>query len=312
MEEAVLYREMAKGPPAGQAYWLRTDDGIRIRIGVWEAENVRGTVFTLPGFCEYIEKYGVVAGHLAEHGYTSILVDWRGQGLSDRLTKNRMLGYIGNYCEFQLDFKALLTAAKQLDLPKPWFMLAHSMGGCIGLRSLMDANPFSACAFSAPMWGINIAKAMRPIAWTVSYASRYLGFGDLFTPGNSGSKHLIQGSFKDNLLTRDREMFEYMRGHLIKQSDLRLGGASWRWLYESLSECRKLDRLPSPDIPCFAIVGTKEMVVDKNRVHSRMDRWPNGQLLTVSGGLHELLMDGQECRIEMFDMISVFFDRYNP
>ncbi|MCY4208473.1 MAG: alpha/beta hydrolase [Roseovarius sp.] len=311
MEKAVLYRDMAKGPSGGRAYWLRADDGIRIRMGMWEVENARGTVFALPGFCEYIEKYGIAAGHLAERGYTSISVDWRGQGLADRLTKNRMLGYIGSYSEFQLDLKALLAAARQLNLPRPWFMLAHSMGGCIGLRSLMDATAFSACAFSAPMWGIYLAKAVRPIAWTFSHASRYFGFDKFFTPGDSGSRHVTERSFEDNLLTRDEDMFEYMRRHLIEQPDLKLDGPSWRWLHESLSECRKLDRLPSPDIPCFTIMGTKEMVVDQNCIRNRMERWPNGELLTISGGLHEPLMDSPECRADMFDMISRFLNRHN-
>ena len=37
---------------------------------------------------------------------------------------------------------------------RPLHLLAHSMGGCIGLRAVIEGMPVAACVFTGPMWGI--------------------------------------------------------------------------------------------------------------------------------------------------------------
>ncbi|MEO0498857.1 MAG: alpha/beta fold hydrolase, partial [Pseudomonadota bacterium] len=61
-------------------------------------------------------------------GYDAFALDWRGQGLSDRLTDDRMLGHVGRYADYQKDVAAFLEAAQDLDPPKPWFLFGHSLG----------------------------------------------------------------------------------------------------------------------------------------------------------------------------------------
>ena len=63
----------------------------------------------------------------------------------------------------------LAFAPRAAACPNPAIMIAHSMGGCIGLRSLMRGLPFKAAAFSAPMWGILMAAWMRPLALALSH-----------------------------------------------------------------------------------------------------------------------------------------------
>ena len=78
-----LFNDVSLGPPDCSAYWLVTQDGIRIRVGFWKAKTSKGTVFICPGYSEYIEKYGKTAQLFFEHGYTSVSLDWRGHGLAD-------------------------------------------------------------------------------------------------------------------------------------------------------------------------------------------------------------------------------------
>ena len=51
-----------------------------------------------------------------------------------------------------------LRLADWLALPRPWRLLAHSMGGTIGLRALTRGVPVAAAVFSAPMWGIRVGR----------------------------------------------------------------------------------------------------------------------------------------------------------
>ena len=149
-----LFNDVALGPPDCSAYWLVTQDGTRIRVGLWKANTPKGTVFICPGYSEYIEKYGKTAKLFLEHGYTSVALDWRGHGLADRLTSNPLLGHVETFSDYLKDLDAVIFWAQNFELPKPWFVLGHSMGGAILLRNLHENKHFNAAAFSCPMWGI--------------------------------------------------------------------------------------------------------------------------------------------------------------
>ena len=168
LSPAQLMNDLARGPEGGSGHWVHTEDGLRLRLGLWP-NGSKGTVLIFPGRTEYIEKYGGAAAALAHAGYTSFAIDWRGQGLSYRLLSNRLIGHVQRFSDYQHDVQTLVTAAETLDLPKPYFLMAHSMGGCIGLRSLMQGLPVQAVSFSAPMWGILFhPPAKRVLAWGLS------------------------------------------------------------------------------------------------------------------------------------------------
>ena len=93
---APFFEDVAGGPPGGAAWWLTTSDEKRIRVGLWptNAEEPRGTVLLFPGRTEYIEKYGRTAQELAERGFATLAIDWRGQGLSDRMLDDPRIGHV--------------------------------------------------------------------------------------------------------------------------------------------------------------------------------------------------------------------------
>ena len=132
MESAPLFAEIADGPDGGEAWWLTADDGVRIRVGAWAKDAPKGTVLLFPGRTEYIEKYGRTAAHLARRGYATLAIDWRGQGIADRLVSDAMAGHVLDFNDYQRDVAAMISAARELDLPKPWHLLAHSMGAVSG------------------------------------------------------------------------------------------------------------------------------------------------------------------------------------
>ncbi|MEY4305747.1 MAG: hypothetical protein RIT52_1922, partial [Pseudomonadota bacterium] len=77
--EAPFHAKLADGPAGGYARWLQAADGVQLRVGVWPEGGTKGTVFLLPGRTEYIEKYGRAASDLAQRGYATVSIDWRGQ-----------------------------------------------------------------------------------------------------------------------------------------------------------------------------------------------------------------------------------------
>ena len=98
--DAPFFSKVAMGPPGGFAKWLSTEDDKNIRLGIWR-NGRKGTVLIFPGRGEFIEKYGAAADLLSKKGYSVMAIDWRGQGLSDRLHKNHFIGHIKKYSDYQ-------------------------------------------------------------------------------------------------------------------------------------------------------------------------------------------------------------------
>ena len=305
---APFYAEVADGPPGGRAVWLQAADGLRLRAAFWPKEGAKGTVLLLPGRTEYIEKYGRAATDLAARFYATATLDWRGQGLSDRAFADRMVGHVGDFAEYQLDFAALVAGCDAAGMPKPYFLMAHSMGGCIGLRALIRGAPVRAAAFSAPMWGILIAAWMRPVALVLSTASRWFSFDHRYAPGTGASTYVIDAPFAGNTLTSDPAMWDFMKQQALAHPDLVLGGPSLGWLKAALIECQALSLTAAPKLPVYCALGMAEKVVDTGPVHLRMANWPGADFDLVEGAEHEVMMERPQTRARFFDRATALFD----
>lgn len=312
METAPFHADVADAPPGCRALWARADDGVRLRLAVWAA-GARGTVLIFPGRTEYVEKYGPVAGVLQAQGYAVLVLDWRGQGLSDRLTGDPMAGHVGHFTDYQRDVAALMAAADALELPRPFFVFAHSMGACIGLRALHMGLPAAAVGFTAPMWGVMMRPALRPAAWVLSTAARGTGQGLRYAPGTSARPYVESAAFADNMLTRDRSGWDWQRAQLAAHPELALGGPTLHWLNVALIETRRLMALPPPDLPAFVAIGLGERIVDPTPVARLMAHWPGGRLDTIADAEHELLFEAPQVRRRVLDgALQVFADAARP
>lgn len=307
-EPAPYFAEIA-GNPDGICHWLQTADGLRIRVGHWPLEHAKGTVLIFPGRTEYIEKYGLAAGELSKRGFASLAIDWRGQGLADRMLPDPAVGHVRSFADYQFDVAIVINHARTLGLPEPYHLMAHSMGGCIGLRALHEHLPVKTAVFSAPMWGIKMAPHMRPFAKSLTKIADMFGFSNSLPPGQSKETYVLRESAANNTLTSDPEHFEILQQQIRAQPDLALGGPSLHWLGEALREMHALSTLPAPDVPCLTFLGTDEEIVDPANIHALMNRWRCGDLVLLEGGRHEVMMERLELRDRVFNGAATHFDQ---
>lgn len=309
MKTAPLYDDIAKAPDGGAAYWVVGEDDVRIRVGVWD-KGVNGTVLLFPGRTEYIEKYGQAVGDLQARGFASMVVDWRGQGLADRLLEDTATGHVMHFTDYQHDVQAMVKAARDLNMPEPFYLLSHSMGGCIALRSLMENIDVKAAVFSAPMWGILISAPMRPLARGLAWTASGLGLGHKYAPGTSADSYVVTAPFEGNLLTADPDMYAYMQEQARAHPQLPLGGPSMNWLFQALTETRNLQAMAMPKMPTITYLGSNERIVDSTAVIKLMDKWPQGRLEMVDGAEHEVLMEIPASRNRAFDGMCAHFCKH--
>ena len=285
---------MACGAPhSGRAFWRMADDGVRLRLGFWQGSS--GHVLILPGRSEWIEKYGLVVAELARAGWGALVIDWRGQGLSERLTPDPLLGHVRDFADYQLDLAAAIETTETLGcaaMP----MLCHSMGGCIAMRALVDGWQPPAVAMSAPMFGLPQHAALRAGVAAMARLSRPLGRDMAYVPGTGPDFGLNGTSFDLNDLTRDAVQFARMQAQLVAQPGLALGGPSLRWTGAGLAEMAALRRLPPPDVPALIGIACNERIVSNDAIRERLAGWATAETVEYAGAEHELMMERPEVR----------------
>lgn len=263
-----------------------------------------GTVLLFQGRTEYIEKYSDAALELSQRGFATAAVDWRGQGLSDRTGQHHMIGHVNDFSNFQSDVDALIDHCTARDLPRPWHVLGHSMGGSIALRALHRRSDFQTAVFSAPMWGLPLGTGRRMLAWMASSLGTLIGMGRRETPGSGKVADPTAEPFEGNLLTTDADMFDWMKRIIVAHPELALGTPSLGWLWAALREMLVLSREAAPAVPCLTLLSSDEDIVDMDAIHVRMASWPGAHLEMIDGARHEPLMEGAALRGRLYDLIA--------
>lgn len=303
------FRSLPGDPhPLARPFWLWAEDGVRLRAGHWASDRPRGSVLLFPGRTEYLEKYNALALDLCGAGLDVLAMDWRGQGLSDRLIADSRPGHIGSFSDYQRDVVELVVAANELDLPRPWHLLAHSMGGAIGLAALQDGLPVDSAVFSAPMWGLHLRPPTRLLAIAMTALAQRLRLDERAALGSGGYEpFVLKCPFEGNLLTTDPVRWGRFVAEAASWPELSLGGVTNRWLGQALAECTRLAALPSPDLPVLVGLGSDEAIVSARAIRSRVDGWAGAQLMLLPGARHEPMMERESVRTPFLRAILQHF-----
>lgn len=308
MEPAPFRDDLADAPPGGQIVWRQASDGVRLRIGWWVPPSAKGTVLLFPGRTEYIEKYGKTIGRLTTAGWAVATIDWRGQGLADRLDTDVRLGHVEEFRDYQLDVAELVALAGEVALPSPWMLIGHSMGGCIGLGALCDGLDVERAVFSAPMWGIELPAYARPFTYILPPLARLVNAETRFAPGTKASNYIVETPFDENMLTTDLDTYNWLGEHALAGPEFALGGPSVQWVGSATRENNRLRQLPRPTLPVLTFVGTLEQIVSIDAIKRLHSDWPSGELRIVEGAKHEVMMETARLRDRFFTETLAFFD----
>ncbi len=288
MPEAPLHLDLADAPDDGKAYWAETSDGVRIRFAVWPGDQY---VLIYPGRTEYIEKYGRVVSKLRQYNKGCVVLDWRNQGLSDRKAKT---GHVEDYQEYQKDINAVLAHPELEGRDTQFHLIAHSMGGLIGLRSIERGMTFRTAVFSAPMWGMGLTPSLRNTLRMAARIAKTTGLGQARVIGSKRDSYIRTADPENNTLMASAGTARWIQSQLSKCPELALGGPSWSWLDASHREIDALKDFAVPDLPTLTLLGTDETVVSSKAINDRISSHQNGRMMVCEGARHEVLMeDGQ-------------------
>jgi len=269
----------------------------------------------LDGHTEFIEKYDEVLDELAARGFAGAILDWRGQGRSERSPADPLMAHVTDFAEYDADLGAFLDAivlplARNHGTP---LALAHSMGAHILLRTLhADPGRFAAAILVAPMLRLETQAFPGWLVRALSSANRHLGRSQTWVWGMAG-RDPLRVRFQDNRVTSDRSRFVRTQAILSENPALRLAGPSWGWLdaaYRSMAMMRGPGFAESITTPCLVFGAGRDRVVSTAAVRAFARRLPHGTYVELADAEHEILMENDSIRNRFWSAFDAFAEKY--
>jgi len=282
-------------------------DGVQLRVLLARKPDIepRGTIIISPGRTEFVEKYLEMVEDFLARRFAVLVIDHRGQGLSTRLLDDRLKSYVRRFQDYADDLGFIIDTLGA-HLPKPHVILAHSMGGCIALQSIISGTTKpSAVICSAPMLGLY--DLQTPILrWMLSGLSM-IGMSKKNVPFQ-GQQRGLPVAFKHNKLTSDVTRFKRWECYFTHVPALRLGAPTLGWIKAALESMKFVNRNAAQvKTPTLIIAAGGDPIVDPASNRDFADA-ANAEFKVIPGALHELFLEKDIYRDQFFEAVDNFLD----
>lgn len=293
-------------PPGGEVFDFRAADGCRLRAAVFQADKPSGGVVLMGGRCEFIEKYFEVIRELLNRGLCVATMDWRGQGLSERLLKDPIKGHIADFAAFRSDLRQFSEEIARKRFDGPLFLLTHSMGGMPALQLLADGYAlFDAAVLSAPMTQLFDKPSMSAFAGVAARTVAALGAGNLSIPGQK--EHSL--AFEGNILTSDPARHARFLALQERMPEAVIRAPTFGWLkaaLDAVDDIHKPHRFDALKTPVLIVSAANDQLIVPTDHQLLAARSPLIECVTIKGSLHEILMERDAYRDEFWKAFDAF------
>jgi lysophospholipase len=288
---------------------IKTPDGVELRFARWAPPAGRkGTVCVFPGRTEFIEKYFETVRDLRARGFAVAILDWRGQGLSQRALSDPQKGHVGDFAEYDVDLDTFMKEIVLPDCPPPLFALAHSAGGAVLIRAAFRGQRwFDRMVLSAPMiklareWAFGLGPA-------VARGMRLIGLGSSYVPAQQ-ARTMATRSFVGNILTSDPVRFARTAAVLEAEPLLGTGAPTIAWAdaaYRATAQFADPAYAGRIRQPMLIIGAGRDQIVATQAIEDFADNLRAGSHIVVAGAQHELLMEQDHFRMQFLAAFDAF------
>lgn len=297
-------------PHQFQAGYLTSKDQKKLRYAIVPShpQHSRGTVVLLQGRNECIEKYYETIDDLNMRGLHVATMDWRGQGYSDRLLKDKNRGFVHRFNDYIDDLKQFIHSIVLHECPPPYYILAHSVGGLVTLTALPHLIPYiERIVLAAPLLGIPESKLSEKNLRWLSGLITYSGFGKIYAKRGVRPGH--ERKFLGNRLTSDETRFKRNQQIINDYPKLGLAGPTFTWLFNALSAIHHLNRhenLASQKIPTLFILAGGDTIVSNKAAQDYARKIRSAFFITIDGARHELLQEDDYYREQFWAAFDAF------
>ena len=291
-------------------YLVARKGGKRLRYALFPAGGRprRGTVVILQGRNECIEKYYETIADLSRRGLGSAIMDWRGQGGSDRLVRDRERGYVRDYDDYVADLDQFFEDIVLPDCIGPFYVLAHSMGGLIALLAAPRlVNRVRRMVISTPLLAFEGLPLSMPSLYGVSTLLCGLGLGSSYLGGGPRARNTTL--FAGNKLTSDYARYTRNGSIYLRHPELALGGPTAAWIRATcaaIAAVSDIDHRARIQVPTLFFAAGADEVVSNLAIEAFGTSLKSGSVLMIDGARHELLQEADFYR----DQFMADFDAF--
>jgi lysophospholipase len=289
---------------------IKTRDGVSLRYARWQPPaGRRGTVCIFQGRSEWIEKYFETVRDLRARGFAVATLDWRGQGLSDRVLRDRRKGHVRSFAEYDHDLEAFMREIVLPDCPPPIFALGHSTGASVLIRAAHRGHRwFDRMVLTAPLIALGGIDRTGASGVFIVRAMRLMGLGSMYVPRHPPG--VIEARpFLGNILTSDPVRYARNAAILEVEPALALGPPTVAWCdaaFRAMAEMRDRDYPSRIRQPILIIAAGSDAVVSNLAIEDFASGLRAGSHLVIVGSQHEILMEQDRFRSQFWAAFDAF------
>lgn len=295
-------------PQGWRWHVFRNRKGRKLRFGcVTPKDKIPEATFVcLPGRGEFAEKYFEFAHDCLDRNIAFWVIDWCGQGGSDRGLKNPHKHHLDSFDDDVEDLHLFLNeyvrhSSVHPDVGQiPLVLIGHSMGGMIGMRYIQRyPNMFCCAVLSAPMTRIKAIAALPDVVAGMLSGMLGLFLGCRYVWGGGDWSAAERDDPARNIFSHDPVRAAVHNAWCLHSPALQLGGVTFGWVRAAVRACARLkrDMKKSPiRVPCLFALAGEDILVDNDRTRMLAGMIEGAEILEFPGAMHEILMERDAVR----------------
>jgi lysophospholipase len=279
--------------------------GRRIHALAFPHPREVASLVLLPGRTESHHKYAETLFDLHQAGVSVYTLDHRGQGYSERLSKDSELGHVESFDDYVVDLAALMENVVAKRAGPDLFLMAHSMGAAIASSYVLrHSPPLRGIVFSSPMLRIRFGGLPNWLVHGMVRLRCALGWGERSVV----NERLDVESYGADLTRCDVRLAHY-RSLLRDHPTLRLGPPSNRWMLSALEATAPLLRpkaLHKFTCPVLVLEAGADSVLDvsANRAFDGLGEWT--LRARFPDAFHDLFIERDAIRKKALTILFLF------
>ena len=304
-------------PPPGNLItgYLQSPDDVTLRYMIASPKGPpRASVIVLQGRGDFLERYFETFRDLNDRGFVAAGFDWRGQGGSERLDPDPSVASISDFSLYERDLDGFLAMLESQQWPKPWYVLSHSMGGCIMLRALRKQSPFVRAITTSPMLDVKTGKWPKALAHGVARFLRLIGLSRRPAPGRP-VRRAGPEDFEGNAFTSDVLRYDRDQRILASAPQLSIGPISIGWTdaaFRAMNSLRKIKAGKSLACPTLIVAAGRERITETEACREFARRIANVSCVVIDDANHEILMERDLLRAQFWAAFDSFITDHAP
>ncbi len=297
-------------PQDSEVFEFASHDGATLRGAFFPTANARATIVVVTGWSEFIEKYFEVVTCLQKRGLNVAMMDWRGQGLSDRQSgpATKWNGYFSTIAE---DLRWFTDRHVSTRFTGAKFLMTHSMGGLPALMLLADGyDAFERAVLCAPMTRL-FAQPVNAIVHALANIAGAVGLAT--TPITKGEDDSM--AFEGNMFTTDPARHERFRQLQLAEPKAAVSAPTYGWMRAAgvaSAAIHKPGFFDQLKTPIRIITAGAEKRIDASDHQTIANQHPLIEQITIPNALHEIMMESDNIQALYWQAFDAFIQPFIP